>query len=259
MREARGEFDLAASGKLPRLIEIGDLIGDLHMHTDATDGTATLEEMVAAAQARGLKYIAITDHSQRVSMANGLDGERARRQWESIERLNAKLKGFQVLKGIECDILEKGGMDLPDDVLAEADWVVASVHYGQNQPREQITKRIVDALRNPNVSAIAHPTGRLINRRKAYDVDLDEVFAVAKTERKFLELNANPWRLDLDDVACAAAKRHGIPIVISTDAHSTGDLDKMRYGVLQVRCAGLTKEDVVNTRSWKEVRRLLGK
>lgn len=259
MREARGEFELAAAGKLPRLIEIDDLIGDLHMHTDATDGTATLEEMVAAAQASGLKYIAVTDHSQRVSMANGLDGERARRQWETIDRLNAKLKGFQVLKGIECDILEKGGMDLPDDVLAEADWVVASVHYGQNQPREQITKRIVDALRNPNVSAIAHPTGRLINRRKPYDVDLEEVFAVAKAERKFLELNANPWRLDLDDVACAAAKRHGIPIVISTDAHSTGDLDKMRYGVLQARRGGLTTEDVVNTRPWKDVRRLLGK
>lgn len=259
MREARGEFELAAAGKLPRLIEVDDLIGDLHMHTDATDGTATLEEMVAAAQAHGLKYIAITDHSQRVSMANGLDGDRARRQWEAIDCLNSKLKGFRVLKGIECDILEKGGMDLPDDVLSEADWVVASVHYGQNQPREQITKRIVDALRNPNVSAIAHPTGRLINRRKPYDVDLDEVFAVAKAEKKFLELNANPWRLDLDDVACAAAKRHGIPIVISTDAHSTGDLNKMRYGVLQARRAGLTKEDVVNTRPWKEVQQLLGK
>ena len=259
MREARGEFELAAAGKLPRLIEIDDLIGDLHMHTDATDGTATLEEMVAAAQARGLKYIAITDHSQRVSMANGLDGERARRQWEAIDRLNAKLKGFQVLKGIECDILEKGGMDLSDDVLAEADWVVASVHYGQNQPRDQITKRIVDALRNPNVSAIAHPTGRLINRRKPYDVDLEEVFAVAKAERKVLELNANPWRLDLDDVACASAKRHGIPIVISTDAHSTGDLNKMRYGVLQARRAGLTKKDVVNALPWNEVRKLLGK
>ena len=259
MREARGEFELAAAGELPRLIEIDDLVGDLHMHTNATDGTATLEEMVAAAQARGLKYIAITDHSQRVSMANGLDGERARRQWEAIDRLNAKLKGFQVLKGIECDILEKGGMDLSDDVLAEADWVVASVHYGQNQPRDQITKRIVDALRNPNVSAIAHPTGRLINRRKPYDVDLEEVFAVAKAERKVLELNANPWRLDLDDVACASAKRHGIPIVISTDAHSTGDLNKMRYGVLQARRAGLTKKDVVNALPWNEVRKLLGK
>jgi DNA polymerase (family 10) len=258
MRESRGEFEWAAQGELPRLIELGDLVGDLHMHTTETDGKASLEEMVAAAQARGLRYIAITDHSQRVSMANGLNGDRARRQWEQIDRLNAKLKDFRVLKGIECDILEKGGMDLPDDVLREADWVVASVHYGQNQPREQITRRIVDALRNPYVSAIAHPTGRLINRRKAYEVDLDEVYAVAKAERKFLELNANPWRLDLDDVACAAAKRHGIPIVISTDAHSVGDLDKMRYGVLQARRAGLTKKDVANSRPWDELRTLLG-
>lgn len=258
IRESRGEFEWAAQGELPRLIELGDLVGDLHMHTTETDGKASLEEMVAAAQARGLRYIAITDHSQRVSMANGLNGERARRQWEQIDRLNAKLKDFRVLKGIECDILEKGGMDLPDDVLREADWVVASVHYGQNQPREQITRRIIDALRNPYVSAIAHPTGRLINRRKAYEVDLDEVYAVAKAERKFLELNANPWRLDLDDVACAAAKRHGIPIVISTDAHSVRDLDKMRYGVLQARRAGLTKKDVANTRPWDELRTLLG-
>jgi len=259
LREARQEFNWAAAGELPKLLELADLVGDLHMHTTATDGQASLEEMIEAAQARGLKYIAVTDHSKRVSMANGLDGSRAREQWDEIDRWNAKLKGFRVLKGIECDILEKGGMDLPDDVLAEADWVVASVHYGQNQPREQITARIIGALENPHVSAIAHPTGRLINRRKPYDVDLEAVFTAAKRERKFLELNANPWRLDLDDVACAAAKSHGIPIVISTDAHSIADLSKMRYGVLQARRAGLTKADVVNTRPWDEVKSLGGK
>ncbi|MBL9094462.1 MAG: DNA polymerase/3'-5' exonuclease PolX [Planctomycetaceae bacterium] len=259
LREARQEFNWAAAGELPKLLELADLVGDLHMHTTATDGQASLEEMIEAAQARGLKYIAVTDHSKRVSMANGLDGARAREQWDEIDRWNAKLKGFRVLKGIECDILEKGGMDLPDDVLAEADWVVASVHYGQNQPREQITARIIGALENPHVSAIAHPTGRLINRRKPYDVDLEAVFTAAKRERKFLELNANPWRLDLDDVACAAAKAHGIPIVISTDAHSIADLSKMRYGVLQARRAGLTKADVVNTRPWDEVKSLGGK
>ena len=259
LREARQEFNWAAAGELPKLLELADLVGDLHMHTTATDGQASLEEMIEAAQARGLKYIAVTDHSKRVSMANGLDGARAREQGDEIDRWNAKLKGFRVLKGIECDILEKGGMDLPDDVLAEADWVVASVHYGQNQPREQITARIIGALENPHVSAIAHPTGRLINRRKPYDVDLEAVFTAAKRERKFLELNANPWRLDLDDVACAAAKAHGIPIVISTDAHSIADLSKMRYGVLQARRAGLTKADVVNTRPWDEVKSLGGK
>lgn len=259
IREDRREFEWAESGKLPKLIELDDLIGDLHMHTDATDGKNTLEEMVAAARARGLKYVAITDHSQRVSMANGLTPSRCRKQWEAIDRMNETLHGFKILKGIEVDILEKGGLDLPDDVLAEADWVVASVHYGQNQPREQITRRIVDALRHPAVSAIAHPTGRLLNRRKPYEVDLDAVFQTAKEEGKFLELNANPARLDLNDVHCAAAKEHGIPIVISTDAHSTNDLDKMRYGVLQARRAGLTKADVVNTRPWNDVRKRLAK
>jgi len=259
LREARREFEWADAGKLPALIELDDLRGDLHMHTNATDGKATLEEMIAAARDRGLAYIAITDHSKRVTMANGLDGARLLRQWAQIDKLNEKLKGFRVLKGVEVDILEKGGLDIPDDVLAEADWVVASVHYGQNQPREQITKRIVDALQNPHVSAIAHPTGRILNRRKPYEVDLEAVFQAARDYGKLLELNANPARLDLDDVACAAAKNHHIPIVISSDAHSTLGLDVLRYGVNQARRAGLTKADVANTRSWNEMRKLIGK
>ncbi len=248
LREARREFQWAEQHALPRLIELGDLRGDLHMHTTATDGKASLEEMVAAARQRGLEYIAITDHSKRVTMAHGLDADRLRAQWKEIDALNAQLEGFRVLKGIECDILEKGGLDLDDDVLAEADWVVVSVHYGQNQPREQITQRIVDALANPYVSVFAHPTGRLLNRRKPYEVDLDAVFQAAREHGKMLELNANPRRLDLDDVACAAAQSQGIPIVISSDAHSTTGLDVLRYGVLQARRAGLTKADVANTR-----------
>jgi DNA polymerase (family 10) len=258
LREARREFDWADAGELPALVEQDQIQGDLHMHTTATDGAATLEEMADAAKARGLKYIAITDHSKRVSMANGLDATRLRRQWEEIDKLNERLKGLTVLKGCEVDILEKGGLDLADDVLAEADWIVASVHYGQNQPREQITKRILDAIANPHVSAIAHPTGRLLNRRKPYEVDIDAVFQAARTHRKLLELNAHPQRLDLDDVACAAAKQHGVPIVISTDAHSIDGLDKLRYGILQARRAGLTKADVANTRPWADVRKLLG-
>jgi DNA polymerase (family X) len=257
IREAREEFQWAAAGKFPRLIELANLQGDLHMHTTESDGKATLAEMVEAAQARGLKFIAITDHSKRVSMANGLDSARLRKQWQEIDRFNRDLDDFVVLKGIECDILEKGGMDLPDDVLAEADWVVASVHYGQNQPREQITERILGALENPHVSIIAHPTGRLINRREPYAVDLEQVFAAAKRFGKFLELNANPARLDLDDVNCAAAKRHGIPIVISSDAHSTGGLDVLRFGVIQARRGGLTAADVANTRPWREIKRQL--
>jgi DNA polymerase (family 10) len=258
LREARREFEWSAAKSLPKLIELDDIQGDLHMHTLDTDGGATLEEMVEAARSRGLKYIAITDHSKRVTMANGLDGVRLRQQWEQIDKLNARLKGFTVLKGVEVDILEKGGLDLPDDVLAEADWVVASVHYGQSQPREQITRRIVEALANPHVSAIAHPTGRLINRRKAYDVDLDAVYKAARQHGKLLELNSNPARLDLDDVACAGARDQGIPIVISTDAHSTDGLDVLRYGVLQARRGGLTKDDVANARPWAEMKKLIG-
>lgn len=259
LREARQEFDWAAAGKLPELIALADIRGDLHMHTTYTDGRATLDEMVLAARERGLKYIAITDHSKRVTMARGLDGERLKRQWDEVDRLNASLDGFEVLKGVEVDILEKGGLDLGDDVLVRADWVVASVHYGQNQPRKQITERIIGALENPYVSAIAHPTGRLINRRKSYDVDLEAVFQAAHKHGKLMELNANPARLDLDDVACAAAKRHGIPIVISTDAHSTDQLDVMRYGIIQARRAGLTKADVANTRTWKQMQKLVGR
>ena len=194
IREGRREFAWAAAGKLPELITLADIRGDLHMHTTATDGSASLDEMVAAARERGLTYIAITDHSQRVSMANGLDSRAAA---GAVDRRSTSIRetlpnGFTLLKGIECDILEKGGMDLPDDVLAEADWVIASVHYGQKQPREQITERILGALENPHVSIIAHPTGRLINRRDAYEVDLDAVFAAAKKHGKLLELNANP-------------------------------------------------------------------
>ena len=257
LREARREFEWAEAGTLPELIEVDDLCGDLHMHTTETDGKATLREMVAAAQSRGLKYIAITDHSKRVTMARGLDSVRLRKQWSEIDALNSTLKNFRVLKGIEVDILEKGGLDLDDDVLSESDWVVASVHYGQNQSREQITARVIGALENPYVSAIAHPTGRLINRRKPYEIDLDAVFKAARDHGKMLELNANPSRLDLDDIACATAKGFGIPIVISSDAHSTDGLAVVRYGILQARRAGLTKNDVANTLPLKKLLALI--
>jgi len=257
-RENRSEFELAENDDLPDLIELKDLAADLHMHTTETDGKATLQEMVSAAQQRGLKYIAITDHSKRVTMARGLDEDRLLKQWEEIDELNEKLDGkFLVLKGIECDILEKGGMDISDEVLSQADWVLASIHYGQQQPSEQITQRIVEAAANPHVDCIAHPTGRLLNRRQPYAVDMDAVFEAVKKHQKMLELNANPVRLDLNDVHCAAAKKHGIPIVISTDAHSTEDLNLMRFGIVQARRGGLTKKDVANTRSWKQMKKLL--
>lgn len=260
LREARREFDWAAEKTIPDLIREQDLVGDLHMHTTATDGKATLEEMVEAAQARGLSYIAITDHSQRVSMAHGLDADRLLAQWKEVDVLNEKLDGsFRILKGIECDILESGGMDLPDEVLSQGDWIIASVHYGQRQSREQITDRIVGALENPHVHIIAHPTGRLINRREAYEVDMEAVMQAAVENGKLLELNANPARLDLHDVHLAAARKYQIPIVISSDAHSVDGLDVLKYGVLQARRGGLTADDVANTKSWDAIESILGR
>jgi len=258
LREARQEFRWAEEDALPELVGLDDIRGDLHMHTNATDGRGTIEEMVTAAQSRGLQYIAITDHSKRVSMARGLDAERVLAQWSEIDRINEQLDGeFKLLKGIECDILEEGGMDLPDKVLAQADWVLASVHYGQKQPRDKITCRIVGAIENPHVSAIAHPTGRLINRREPYDVDMEAVLQAAAEHHTLLELNANPARLDLNDVHCAAAKAKGIPITINTDAHSIEGLDVMRCGIMQARRGGLTATDVANTMAWADLRALL--
>jgi DNA polymerase (family 10) len=262
LREGRDELERAAAGTLPVLVELADIRGDLHMHTTATDGEDTLADMVRAAVARGLEYIAITDHGQRVTMARGLDRDRLLRQWDEIDRLNESLAAegtppIVVLKGIEVDMLERGGLDLPDEILARADWVVASLHYGQNQPRDRITARIVEAIENPFVRVIGHPTGRLINRRPPYDVDIEAVIAAAARTGTFLEINANPWRLDLDDRHAAAAKRAGVRLVISTDAHSTRGLDVMRCGILQARRAGLEPDDVANTRTLAGLRDLM--
>ena len=259
LREARREFEWADAGPLPTLVELADIRGDLHMHSTWTDGTVSIEAMAAAAHERGLKYIAITDHSKRVTMVGGLDASRLRKQWAEIDTLNERLAGITVLKSVEVDILERGGLDLPDDVLAEADWVVASVHYGQQQSQEQITGRVIEALANPHVDAIAHPTGRMLLQRKPYAIDLEAVMRAARQHGKLLELNAHPARLDLDDVACAAAKSLGIPIVISTDAHSPDGLDVMYCGVQQARRGGLTKSDVANTRTWPQLKKLLAK
>lgn len=253
LREDRHEFEWSNQDCLPDLIEVTDMQGDLHMHTSATDGQNTIREMADAAIAQGLKYIAITDHSKRVTMAGGLNGERLLAQWKIIDEVRPEYDGrLVILKGIECDILEAGGMDLPDEVLAQGDWILASVHYGQKQPRDQITDRILGAIENPHVDCIAHPTGRILNRREAYDVDMDAVMQAAKEHGKFLELNANPARLDLNDVHLASAKRLGIPIVINTDAHSVYGLEVMRFGIKQARRGGLTAADVVNTLSYQK-------
>jgi DNA polymerase (family 10) len=257
LRENRREFEWADAGCLPQLVTIDDIQGDLHMHTVASDGAATIEEMAEAAKARGLKYIAITDHSKRVSMANGLDANRLREHWKHILEVRAKIKGIEILCGIECDILEDATMDLPDDVLQEADWVIAVLHYGLKQPRELIMKRLMTAVTNPHVDIIGHCTGRMIGRREGADVNFSELLKAAADNQVMMEINAHPSRLDLDEIHAAAAKDLGIPIVISTDSHSVNGFEVLQYGVDQARRAGLTKEDVANTRSLKEFRRLL--
>ena len=257
LRENRGEIELAEQGKLPKLIELEDIVGDMHMHTTATDGTASIREMAEAARDRGLKYIAITDHSKRVSMARGLDAQRLRKHWKEIEKVRSEVRGIEILRGVECDIVENATMDLPDDVLKEADWVIAVLHYGLKQPKEQIQKRLMTAIRCPYVHVIGHLTGRLLGRRAGADLDPDEIFKAAADQGVMMEINAHPNRLDLNDVHAAAARDRGIPIVISTDAHSTVGLDVMRYGVYQARRAGLEKKDVANTRSWPQFKKLL--
>lgn len=258
LRENRGEFERAEQGQLPTLIEVEDIRGDLHMHTTATDGAATIREMVDAARERGLKYIAITDHSKRVSMANGLDSERLRKHWKEIDKVRKSVSDIEVLCGVECDILEDATMDLPDDVLAEADWVLASLHYGLKQPRDKIMQRLLNAAQNPYVDIIAHPTGRMIGKRDGADIDFPVLFKACADTGTLLEINAHPTRLDLDDIhAEAAARDYGIPIVINTDAHSVTGLDLMQYGIYQARRAGLEKQDVANTRTWAQFRKLL--
>jgi DNA polymerase (family X) len=255
-RENRFEWEEDYEARAASIIQLSDIRGDLHMHTTATDGVNSIEEMKEAAIARGLSYIAITDHSKRVSMARGLDAARVLAQWREIDAINkaSDTNAFLILKGIECDILENGEMDLPDEVLAQADWVMASIHYGQKQSREQITDRILGAIAHPSVSAISHPTGRLLGRREAYQVDMDAVIQSAAEHKKLLEINASPMRLDLSDVHCMAAIAAGVQLVISTDAHSTGELDAMRYGIQVARRAGVRTEQVFNALTLEQVK-----
>ena len=248
LREGRKELQWASNGEFPELIESRHMLCDLHMHTLATDGQNSIQEMADAARARGLKAIAITDHSQRVSMARGLSADRLLMQWDEIDRINAEATDdFRILKGIECDILESGPLDLPDEVLSLADWVVASVHYGQKQSREQLTQRVLGALANPNVDAIAHPTGRLLGQRPSYDIDMAAIIASAGLHGKALELNAHPVRLDLSELNLISAAGAGVPICINSDAHSIDGLDVLRYGIIQARRAGLLRDQVLNT------------
>ncbi|MAT13910.1 MAG: DNA polymerase III subunit beta [Planctomyces sp.] len=257
LRENWLEFGFEEAGQMPELVELEDIKGDLHMHTTASDGTASIEEMAEAAKKQGLKYIAITDHSKRVTMANGLDGKRLLKHWEEIDRVNEATKGIDILKGIECDILEDGTLDLEDDVLKEGDWVIAVLHYGLKQPRKQIMKRLMTAIQNPYVHMIGHPTGRLILKRPGADIDMDEFLQAAADHGTLVEINAHFSRLDLNEVHAAAAKEKGIPIVINTDAHSPEGFNVRQYGIYQARRAGLTKDDIANTRTWAQMKKLM--
>ena len=257
MREDRGEIALAQAGELPQLVTVDDIRGDLHVHSDWTDGTASIEEMARAAQARGYEYMALTDHSRRVAMAHGLDPANVARQIREIDKLNGKLKGFTILKGIEVDILKDGRLDLPDTTLAKLDVVVASVHSFFDLPREAQTERVVRAMQNPYVSIIGHPTGRLIGEREPYDIDIDRLTSAAREINCCLEINAEPDRLDLNDVHAHMAKSKGVKLAISTDAHSVNAFQYVRFGIDQARRAWLTAADVINTRSLAALRKLL--
>lgn len=259
LRERRGEIEAAQQGALPDLITLDDIRGDLQSHSTATDGHYSIEEMAKAARERGHEYLAITDHSQRVAMTQGLDAERLAEQIEEIERLNRELNGIRVLKSVEVDILEDGSLDVSDGILKELDLRVCSIHSKFDLSRDQQTERIIQAMDNPYFNILAHPTGRLIGERDPYDVDMERIVEAAKERRCYLELNASPHRLDLSDIYCKMAKEMGVKIAISTDAHRTSELDWMRFGVWQGRRGWLEPEDVLNTRSWEGLKELLAR
>jgi DNA polymerase (family 10) len=248
LRENRGEIDAATQGDLPDLVCLEDMRGNLHTHSTASDGKANLEQLAQSAQERGLEYLAITDHSQRLTVANGLTPERLERQIEEIDGLNEKLDGVTLLKGIEVDILEDGTLDLPDELLEQLDIVVCSIHSKLNLSGEQQTERVLRAIEHPACNIIAHPTGRLINRRPPYMLDMERVLNAMAEVGCHIELNAQPDRLDVNDIHARMARERGVKVAISTDAHRVAELDYLRFGVDQARRGWLEAADVLNTR-----------
>jgi DNA polymerase (family X) len=254
LREDRGEIEAAAEGRLPALLTREDLRGDLHSHSTYTDGRASIAQMAQSARESGLEYLAVTDHSRRVAMAHGLDPARLREQWREIDKVQKHLHGITLLRGIEVDILDDGGLDLPDEVLAELDWVVASVHYKLNQSSRDMTRRMIKAIRNPHVDVIGHPSGRLLTGREPSSFDLDEVLHAAREEGCALEINSQAERLDLNDIACLKAKHAGVKMVISSDAHHPRDFAMLDYGINQARRGWIESGDVLNTRPAAKLR-----
>ena len=261
LRENRGEIEAAIDGRLPTLVEVGDIRGDLHMHTRASDGGSTVEEMAEAAMARGYEYIAITDHSKALTVAHGLDELRLLKQMDEIERVNRKLKAqgskFTILKGMEVDIKSDGSLDLDEEVLGRLDVVVGAVHSKFTMEADEMTDRILTAMASGVVNIIAHPTGRIIEGREPYPVDMRRLMEGAKRHRVVLELNSYPDRLDLNDVNLRLAKEMGVMVAISTDSHSARHLENITFGVHTARRGWLEKDDILNTRPLKDLLRIL--
>lgn len=253
LREDTGEIEAALEGRLPKLITQQDIRGDLHLHSRWSDGSHTIEELVEAAKNRGYSYIAITDHSKGLGVAKGLTEARLLEQMKEVKELNKKFKNFRLLQGIEVDIKSDGSLDFDDDILKMLDVVVASIHSGFKQSSEQITSRLISAIKNPYVSIIAHPTGRLLGERDAYDVDIEAVIKAAKETKTALEINAYPSRLDLNDMHAKMAKELSVPLIISTDSHIITQMDYIYYGVSVARRGWLEKDDVLNTLSAEEL------
>ena len=257
LREDRGEIEAARKGELPHLVTLADIRGDLHVHSRASDGHASIAEMAAAAKARGYAYLAISDHSRSVRIAHGLDAKRLAAQIKEIDRLNARPDGITILRSSEVDILEDGTLDLPDSILRELDFTVCAVHSHFGLSAERQTERILRAMDNPLFTILAHPTGRLIDQRPPVALDLEHLIAAAKERGCFLEVNSQPDRLDLDDAACKLAKEMGVKVAISTDAHAPNDMDLVQFGVDQARRGWLEAGDVINTRPLAALRKLL--
>jgi DNA polymerase (family 10) len=257
LRENRNEIEASKDGQLPDLIKLSDIKGDLQTHSKYSDGKYSIEEMVKAAKKMGYEYYAVTDHSKRVTMANGLDKKRLRKEIEEIDKLNDQISGIKILKSIEVDILADGSLDLPDEVLKELDLVICSIHYNRNLSRTKQTKRVLKAMENPHFNIFAHPTGRQINERAPYDIDIEKIIREAKKNKCYLEMNANPERLDLSDTNAKMARDYGVKLSISTDAHSVDNLKNIKYGVYQARRAWLEASDVLNTHTWTELKKLL--
>ncbi|MFH1501459.1 MAG: DNA polymerase/3'-5' exonuclease PolX [Candidatus Eisenbacteria bacterium] len=257
LREDRGEVDAALEGELPELIELEDVRGDLHVHSDWSDGHASIEEMARASKHRGYRYMSVNDHSRSLGVAHGLTPERLERQMSEIDDINGRVKGFTVLKGTEVDILSDGSLDLPDELLERLDVVVASIHSGFSQSSDRITARMVSAIENPHVDVIGHPTGRLLGTREPYAVDMERVMGAAAENGTALEINAYHERLDLCDVHARRAAELGVRIVISTDSHRPDDLASMELGVRTARRGWLTRADVLNTLPLGSLRKML--